>query len=68
MYIDDMYGKGVFRAELQPAEVDPRFKIWARQIAVSRIFCPKCMKLMRYFFYKTNIPSQNFCLKHVPIS
>ena len=37
MYIDDMYGKGVFRAELQPAEVDPRFKIWPPQIAVLRI-------------------------------
>ena len=32
-----MYGKGVFRAELQPAEVDPRFKIWPPQIAVLRI-------------------------------
>ena len=34
-----MYGKGgygVFNAELRPAEVDPRFKIFLNQISVSK--------------------------------
>ena len=30
-------GKGDLKAELQSAEVDPRFKIWPPQIAVLRI-------------------------------
>ena len=49
----------MFKTELRAAEVDPRFKIWARQIAVSRIFCPRCMKLIEHglqyvdtWFYK----------------
>ena len=31
-----MYGK-VFKAELRPAEVDPRFKVFLDLIAVSKI-------------------------------
>ena len=28
---------GVFKTELRPAEVDPRFKIWPRPIVLSKI-------------------------------
>ena len=34
--VQNMYGK-VFKAELRPAEVDPRFKVFLDLIAVSKI-------------------------------